>query len=57
MSCQACEEAQSTDINDGGIVVLHPILYTYVRIGTGNVLISGCKQHLKELLDRLRAPD
>lgn len=39
MSCKNCEE--------------NPI-ETYVRIGTGNVMIVGCVEHLRELIMKLR---
>lgn len=49
MSCAACDEAQEQDMTETG---LHEA--TYVRVGRANVLISGCREHLGELIDRLR---
>ena len=43
MSCPKCEACQEQGIS------------TFVRVGRGNVLISGCDEHLAELLGLLRA--
>lgn len=51
MSCQACEDAQQlADVKE----VTGLVQATYVRIGNGNVLVSGCVEHLAELIKRLR---
>lgn len=50
MSCIKCDEAQLLDEND-----LELAQYTYVRVGSANVLISGCNKHLKELIEQLRS--
>lgn len=42
MSCRSCE---------------YEPLETYVRVGNGNVMITGCWKHLKELLDKYNAKD
>lgn len=42
MSCKNCEE--------------NPI-EIYVRIGNGHVMITGCRKHLRELIDKLRLAD
>lgn len=39
MSCKKCEE--------------NPIT-TYVRVGNGNVEITGCEEHLRMLINKLR---
>lgn len=49
MSCVKCDEAQLLDEQS-----LELVLYTYVRIGSANVLISGCQEHLRELIEKLR---
>lgn len=66
MSCTKCEEAiRDTGYDENGDVTTDtenivstiqpiPIYYTYVRVGNGNVLISGCKTHLQELIETLR---
>lgn len=43
MSCTACEYAQG----EGEYAA-------YVRVGRANVMIVGCDDHLKELIERLR---
>lgn len=66
MSCIKCQESQremGTDKNGNATTDLEqvvgtiqpvPIHYTFVRVGNGNVLISGCREHLKQLLDFYR---
>lgn len=55
MSCQACEKAiretpgTEIDLPEGATQPL-PVFYAYVRVGNANVLISGCKEHMDELL-------
>lgn len=49
MSCNACERMQMLDENE-----LELVFYTYVRVGSSNVLVSGCNEHLKELIHKLR---
>lgn len=51
MSCKACEHAQEPDITNS---VTRLNRATYVRIGNGNVLVSGCQKHVKELAELLR---
>ena len=48
MSCVKCDIAQG----EGDIQVLEN--YTFIRVGTGNVLIAGCHMHLKMLIEKLR---
>lgn len=43
MSCPNCEKIQ-----EEGIV-------TYIRIGNGNVMVSGCDKHLREMFEMLRS--
>lgn len=50
MSCIKCDQAQLLDENK-----LELVFYTYVRVGAANILISGCQEHLKALLEKLRA--
>lgn len=45
MSCLACENAQQLG------------MAFYVRIGTGNLFISGCIEHVRELFDKLDKAD
>lgn len=52
MSCQDCEVAQAPDPTNA---VTGLNMATYVRVGPANVLISGCRKHLGELIDKLRA--
>ena len=42
MGCEECDKAQ----NKG--------LHTFVRVGTANILVSGCEEHLKEMISQLR---
>jgi hypothetical protein len=41
MTCQECEHAQGR----GDV--------TYVRVDKANILVSGCREHLKMLMDQL----
>lgn len=50
MACIDCEKAQLLDENE-----LELVSYTYVRVGAANVLISGCQEHLKQLLHRFNS--
>jgi hypothetical protein len=55
MSCVKCEQAiretPGTEIGlSEDMTQPLPVHYTYVRVGAANVLISGCKTHLAELL-------
>ena len=43
MSCDDCETAQ-----------MEPQIEYYVRIGNGNVLISGCENHVKQIMELIR---
>jgi hypothetical protein len=47
MSCADCEAAQYVGPYDD------PKAY-YVRVGTGNLMVKGCKAHVAQLIDRLR---
>jgi hypothetical protein len=49
MSCVACDQAQLLDENE-----LELVSYTFVRVGPANILISGCQEHLRQLLEKLR---
>jgi hypothetical protein len=44
MSCEDCEKSQEG-------ISLESLCY--VRIGNGNVVVVGCRKHLKELLQRV----
>lgn len=48
MSCQACAEAQYVGPYDA------PKSY-YIRIGTGNLQVKGCRAHVAELIEKVRA--
>ena len=48
MSCELCEDAQIPE-PDNEITGLKQA--TYLRVGRANVLVSGCDEHLKELMD------
>lgn len=50
MSCIKCDEAQLLDENE-----LELVQYTFVRVGVANILISGCEEHLRDLLNKLRS--
>lgn len=59
MSCVKCEKAirdtPGTEIGlSGDITQPLPVNYTYVRVDRANVLISGCKEHLAELINMYR---
>lgn len=45
MSCKACEEAQQS---------AEPMVYPY-RWKNANILVLGCKEHIKEIFDVLNA--
>jgi hypothetical protein len=45
MSCEACDLVQEAPIPSAGI---------YIRIGSGNVYVLGCNDHVRELIQRLR---
>jgi hypothetical protein len=47
MSCQACDIAQELDDRPDSISTLK--LQTFLRVGNGNVMISGCRKHLEEM--------
>ena len=49
MSCVKCDQAQLLDENQ-----LELVSYTFVRIGPANILISGCQDHLKLMLNSIR---
>jgi hypothetical protein len=54
MSCPSCEEAQKPDPKSK----LTGLTYaTYLRVGRANVLISGCAEHLTEIIEKLRKVD
>lgn len=46
MSCPACKEAQQL-LRQGQEQV------AFVRVGTGNVMVVACLEHLRELLSKL----
>ena len=48
MSCQACEDAQESADRGG------PHQVAYVRVGNGNVRITGCPEHIEQLIEQLR---
>jgi len=50
MSCEECNDEQERNEEIAG-------MHTYVRVGNGNVLIMGCKNHLTELINKLRDKD
>lgn len=49
MSCQKCDEAQ--EVVPGNFTGMANA--TYVRVDAANVLIAGCREHLKRLIDLL----
>lgn len=53
MSCRRCEIAQGDSNDIGGEPMVE--FFTYVRVGNGNILISGCEEHMKETIEQLRA--
>ncbi len=60
MSCIKCEQAirdtPGTEIGlSADVTQPLPVAYTYIRVGRANVLISGCKEHLTELIRICRA--
>lgn len=62
MSCKKCEEAiRETSFNKDGQPTFikedmagtpqpMPIHYTYVRVGSADVLLSGCNKHMQQLV-------
>lgn len=49
MSCVACDEAQMPELGSPTGLVLA----IFVRVGPANVLISGCIEHLEQVLTEL----
>jgi hypothetical protein len=48
MSCTKCDIAQGS----GDVQTVEN--YTFIRVGVANILIAGCDEHLKELIEKLR---
>lgn len=50
MSCIKCYEAQGHNEDAEGEITN----MMYIRVGRANLLVSGCDEHLKQLLDERR---
>ena len=52
MSCEKCDKIQESIYDENRQI---DEFLVYVRVGTGNIQIFGCEEHIKQLIRNLRS--